>query len=119
MIHRKPKGTRKPRAVLRLRDLYVNMTSAPGPCRPQYARTPERLDLLFANAADCFDAKREGRPVPPIPAEAVFVTDCDVPMSKADALVNVAEYADLKPRTAWGLLRDAGLRPGIDLPPQP
>jgi polyphosphate kinase len=24
MIHRKPKGTRKPRAVLRLRDLYVN-----------------------------------------------------------------------------------------------
>ena len=106
----------------RLADLYLNMMTAPGPCRPVYARTPERLDLLMVHAAEVTAAQREGRPIPPLGVAAVFEPDVDVPMPAEDALRNVQRYLGLARATTWKLLRaedqrrrQAGLG-GLDLP---
>jgi len=95
----------------RLADLFVNMTTAPGPCRPHYARTPERLDLLFAHSAAVSAAQREGRSIPPLASEAVFAPDRDVPMPAEDALRNVARYMGGRSRAqTWKVLNDESRR---------
>lgn len=99
----------------RIVQLYENMTTAPGPCRPQYVRNATHLDLLFENAAGCLAGEwRE------IPEAAVFVPDCDVPMSPEDALRNVGRYLGLSRRSRiHDLLSELSrtVRP-LDLPPR-
>jgi len=122
---RKQRSAGKPGLTARERervaDLYENMTTAPGPCRPQYARTPTRLDLLYENAASWIDYQRTGEKRPPeIPSEAVFVPDCDVPMSLEDALRNVGRYLGHRSRRrTHDLLSDLSrtVRP-LRLPPR-
>jgi hypothetical protein len=89
----------------RVAGLFINMCTAPGPCRPNYPRTPERLDLLLSTAAEAIDAQREGRPIPALPDAALFVPDRDVPMEPPDALRNTAMYlGGVGLRQAWEVL---------------
>ncbi len=108
----------------RLLDLFVNMTTAPGPCRPRYVRTDQIEAFLFLSKAT-IAAQIEGRPVPPIPPECTFEPDTDVPMSPDDALRNVAAYLGTGERRAWELLNavnkvgDRSGQPRIVLPRRP
>lgn len=95
----------------RIVGLYINMRSAPGPCRPRYVRSPERLDLLFQLSAETVKAQRNGTPLPAPPEAAFFVPDCDVPMSSADALRNVAAYLGVTLRRAHDLLTEESKKP--------
>lgn len=106
--------------LTRLHAMFVNMVTAPstGQDNPTYARTPGRLDLLLAHSAQIF-AHEPSAPAPEIPPDALFETDCPLPMTREDALRNVALYAGVGRKQAWNLLRDAGLRPKIDLPSRP
>ena len=112
-----------PRERQRIVGLYQNMTSAPGPCRPQYARSPERLDLLFEHSARWIE-HASGAPWPELPDEAVFVPDRDVPMGREDALRNVAAYMGTGRAQAWKILNEESRAlvgsgsPRLDLPPR-
>lgn len=102
--------------LVRLHMLYLNMTTAPATAGPVvYSRTPERLDLLLGHAALVIAGKSD----PEIPQDALFETTCALPMTRGDALLNVALYAGVSPKQAWNLLKDSGLRPKVDLPPRP
>ena len=93
----------------RLADLFVNMTTAPGPYRPVYARNVTHLDLLFEHAL--------GEDLPP---EATFEPDTDVPMTPEDALRNIGLFLGLAQRArVHDLLADIGrtVRP-LTLPPR-
>lgn len=109
-----------PRQLDRLAELYVNMMTWPKPGEPpqrlSYART-DRLDLLFETSAAMIAAQRNGEPLPPTPDELVYIADCDAPMSREDALRNVAAYQGVGCRQAWELLRRSGRE--LDLPPRP
>ena len=121
----KPGGRRGHTARERQRivGLYENMTTAPGPCRPQYARSPERLDLLLEHSARWIE-HASGTPWPELPDEAVFVPDRNVPMGREDALRNVAAYMGVSRAQAWkilnqesqALVRSESAR--LDLPPR-
>lgn len=113
------RGPGRPRLSEREREriagLYENMTTAPGPCRPQYFRNATHLDELFTAQVDF----AEGGPGD-LPADAFFVPDCDVPMSPEDALRNVGRYLGLTQRARLhDLLSELSrtLRP-LDLPPR-
>ncbi|MCC6642739.1 MAG: hypothetical protein IT386_16385 [Deltaproteobacteria bacterium] len=100
----------------RIVGLYLNMRTTDYGGRPRYGRG-ERHDLLFRMAAG-----------DDVSAEFVFEPDTDPPMSKTDALRNVAAYLAVSPRQAWEILAREAKRPPqadrepftlADLPPRP
>jgi hypothetical protein len=100
----------------RLVGLYQNMTSAPGPDRPLYART-ERMDLLYAESAAWVEYQGGRGPYPGSPdPDGYYEPDADVPMGPKDALRNVAAYMGVGIRHAYETLKRAG---ATGLPPRP